>query len=372
MNRYIYVIVLLISLICVSSCQRDDDEPIKALKPISRLYVSTSEYEDNSTTTALSNVFVVTPADSADFKVDPLSTFSSAAKGGRIIHFSPFARSIFQSSMNSSAYQDTSIYVMNVSDKGVISNGNVIGNRRFNNVRGLWYYVHTVAGNTTGVTDNYLLITNLGADTISLFVIDQPKNKRNFTLPKYELRLDYRPWGIQMESSDLLLAKTGNNGGVVVYKDFPSSFGVDTLLNVNPSYELSVSGANNIRGISYSKHKDILALTDYTGNSVGDGRIFIFENFSQYTSSGTIVPTRIITGVNTKLQQPLDVAIDTREGDSDDNLFIYVVDAGPDTKNVLRFKLQDQGNVAPDQILEGLGGKTPRSISLDARGVNRL
>lgn len=371
MNKYFFYIVTLISILCFVSCQRDDDEPIKAARPISRLYVSTSNFEANTTMPALSNVFVVTPADSNEFAVDPLSLHTSSAQGGSAIHFSPFAGSIFQSSVNSPAYRDTSIYVMNVSDKGVISNGNVIGNRRFNNVKSLWYYVHNIPGNTTNITNNYLLMTNLGTDTISLFIIDQPKNKRNFTKPRFEMELDYRPWGMQMVSADLFLAKTGNNGGVVVYKDLSSSFGLDTVLNINPSYELTVSGANNVRGLSYSSNKDILALTDYTGTNVGDGRILIFENFSQYTSSGTIVPTRIITGVNTKLQQPLDVAIDAREGE-DDQLYIYVADAGPGTRNVLRFKLQDNGNVEPDKELQGLSGLTPQSISLDSRGANRL
>ncbi|GGH05034.1 hypothetical protein FAZ19_05190 [Sphingobacterium alkalisoli] len=377
MNKYFFYIVTLISILCFVSCQRDDDEPIKAARPISRLYVSTSNYQANTTSPALYNVFVVTPADSNSFAIDPLSNHTSSALGGSAIHFSPYAQSIFQSSVNSPAYRDTSIYVMNVSDKGVISNGNVIGNRRFNNVKGLWYYVHNTPGNTTNITNNYLLVTNLGADTVNLFIVDQPKSRRGFTPPRYELRLNYRPWSIQMNGDDLLLSRTEDNGGIVVYKNLPAALKVDTLLDIEPTYQLTVSGANNIRGLSYSSSKDILALTDYKVNSgapepnVGDGRILIFENFSQYTSSGTIVPTRVITGANTLLQQPLDVALDTREGE-DDALFIYVADAGPVSRNVLRFKLSDTGNVEPDEVLEILNRQTPQSISLDSRGANRL
>ncbi|TJZ61277.1 hypothetical protein FAZ15_08745 [Sphingobacterium olei] len=372
MNRSIYTIVTLISLICFSSCQRDDDEPIKALKPISRLYISTSNYQANTTSPALYNVFVVSPADSNTFNIDPFSRHASSAFGGSAIHFSPYAQSIFQSSMNAPAYRDTSIYNMPVSDKGVISNGNVFGNRRFDNVKGLWYYVHNIPGNTTNVTNNYLLMTNLGVDTVSLFVIDQPRNRRGFVRPRHELMLDYRPWGIQMDGDDLLLSRTENNGGVVVYKNLPAALGRDTILTIEPTYEFTVNGANNIRGLSYSRSKDILALTDFTGTeNVGDGRILIFDNFSQNTTTGTIVPTRIITGANTLLQQPLDVALDTREGE-DDALFIYVADAGPETRNILRFKLSDNGNVEPDQVLEILNTRqTPQSISLDSRGVNR-
>lgn len=371
MNRYIFYIVTVISLICFSSCQRDDDEPVKALKPISRLYVSTSNYQANTTSPALYNVFVVSPADSNSFEIDPLSRHTSSALGGSAIHFSPYAQSIFQSSMNAPAYRDTSIYVMPVSDKGVISNGNVIGNRRFNNVKGLWYYVHNTPGNTTNITNNYLLMTNLGVDTVSLFIIDQPRNKRGFTRPRYELMLDYRPWSIQMDVDDLLLSRTEDNGGIVVYKNLPAALGRDTVLNIEPTYEFTVTGANNIRGLSYSRDRDVLALTDYSGDAVGNGRILIFENFSQYTGSTTITPTRIITGTNTLLHQPIDVALDTREGE-DDALFIYVADAGAQTRSILRFKLSDNGNVEPDQVLEILNNRqTPQSISLDSRGVNR-
>lgn len=371
MKSYFLYILSVLTMLTVVSCQRDDDEPIKAKKPISRLYISTSDYRANTTTTPLRNIFVVAPADSATFAIDAVNRFTSSAKGGSAIHFSPFSRSIFQSSMNFTAYRDTAVYVMTVSDKGVVSAGNVIGNRRFNNVKGLWYYVHNRPGSgSTVVGDNYLLMTNLG-DTVNLFVVERPLNLSNYAPIRHELELNYSPWAIQMDSADLLLSKTGNNGGVVVYKNLASSFGRDTVLTIQPSYELTVEGANNIRGISYSRADDILVLTDFTAPAVGDpavgdGRILVFDNFSKYKATATIVPTRIISGVLTKLQEPLDVALDVRK----DGKFIYVADAGSTTKSVLRFKIGDEGNVKPDQELS-VNGQTPQSLSLDSRGPSR-
>lgn len=368
MKTYILYIVSLIAIVSIAACQRDDNEPTRIRKPISRLYVSTSDYEANSTT-GKRNVFVIAPADSNTFTLGGQSGFLSAAKGGSTIHYSPFARSIFQSSMNNPAYIDTAIHMMSVSDKGVIAHVRSVGNRRFNNIKGLWYYVYNRPGGAVGVSDNYLLMTNV-ADTVNLFVIDQPLNKGNFAKPKYELMLEYTPWAIQMDSADLLLSRTGPDGGVVVYKNLAANFGRDTILTIKPSYELTIAGANNVRGLSYSRADDVLVLTDYiiTGTTiaVGTGRILIFENFSKNSSTATIVPTRIITGANSKLQQPIDVAIDSRK----DGRYIYVADAGPQTKKIFRFKMADEGDVAPDQSTDVIGN-TPQSISLDARGANR-
>jgi len=179
--------------------------------------------------------------------------------------------------------------------------------------------------------------------------------------------LNERVWGMQLDSMDMLLSKTGVDGGILVVKDFVNVVNAkaDTLVkDIGPSYTLTIPGTSNIRGFSYSNTSDILVASDYTGSGV-DGRVLIFENFSQTTSNTTLTPTRVISGPSTHLLQPLDVAIDSREGGK----YIYVADAG--AKKIFRFHITDNGNVAPDAELSvgnGSTSYTPQSIFLDSRG----
>ncbi|HMR18875.1 MAG TPA: hypothetical protein PKA53_06225 [Sphingobacterium sp.] len=348
---YIYAVLLA----CVAwSCERDDDEPRKARKPISRLYVSTSEYVPNSADAQVRNVFVIDPADSSEFTAQGALAYTSGAKGGSAIHFSPFAKNVFQASMNTPAYIDTIIQVLSVNENGQLAPWGTIGNRLFNNIKGLWY----------NSFDNQLLFTNLGNDTVSVFVVNRPTNIRGFARPAYQVMLDDRVWGMQLDSTHLYLSKTGVDGGILVFKDFVDVVNAkrDTLVkDLQPDYRLTVPGTNNIRGLSYSKVADILVLSDYIGEGT-NGRVLIFENFSSHKTNGTLTPTRVISGTATSLQQPLDVAIDAREGGP----YIYVADAK--AKRILRFNITDEGNVAPDAELSV--GNTPQSLFLDSRGPN--
>lgn len=355
---YIYAVLL---TMVAWSCERDDDEPRKPRKPISRLYISTAEYVEGSADAKYRNIFVIDPADSSLFTSQGALSYTSGARGGNIIHFSPFAKSVFQSSVNTAAYQDTTIQVMSVNDNGQLASSGTVGNRLFNNIKGLAY----------NGFDDQLFFTNLGdgpglgGDTVSVFVVNRPKNYRGFAKPAYQVVLDERVWGMQLDSTHLYLSKTGVDGGMLVFKEFVDVVNAkpDTLVeDIVPTYKLIVPGTTNIRGFSYSKEADILVLSDYVQNAnvFSDARILIFENFSGYTSNGNMTPTRIISGAATKLQQPVDVAIDTREGGK----YIYVADAR--AKLVFRFNVSDNGDVAPDNELSV--GNTPYSIFLDSRG----
>jgi hypothetical protein len=318
---------------------------------------------ENAADALLRNVFVIDPADSSEFTAQGALTYASGAKGGSIIHFSPYAKSIFQTSMNTPSYPDTTIQVLSVNENGQVAASGTIGNRLYSNVKGLVY----------NSFDDQLFFTNLGkgpglgGDTISVFVVNRPKNYRGFAKPAYQVMLEDRIWGMQLDSTHLYLSKTGGTseeGGVLVFKDFVDVVNAkrDTLVkDLAATYKLTVPGTTNVRGLSYSKSADILVLSDYVGEGT-DGRILIFEGFSSHKSTGTLTPTRIISGSATKLQQPLDVAIDMREG----GRYIYVADAK--AKRVLRFNLEDDGNVAPDNELSV--GNTPQSIFLDSRGPN--
>lgn len=355
-NLFVYLFPI---FVCVGlvSCQRDDDEPIKVTREISRLYVSTSDYQANATSD-LHNVWAVDPVDSATFPdISNIYKFASAALGGNTIHYSALSNGLlFQSSVNSPVFRDTSIQVMNISRQGVITNSGIMGNRQFNKIRGMYYTVV----NEGLLSQDYLLALNV-ADTINLYAFDKPRNKRGFTKPRYRMELDFKPWAILVNGNDVMMSKTEENGGIVVYKDFTKRLlnEVDTVLQGTKSFELTIAGANNIRGMSYSNNKDILVLTDYIGEGAAtEGRILVIENFSSYTANQTIQPTRIIT--SNRLIQPLDVAIDPRENGK----YLFVAD--PLARRVFRFLIADNGAVDPNQELN-LMNRAPQSLSLDAR-----
>lgn len=364
-TKYSFYICAVLLAMVAWGCERDDDEPRKPQKAISRLYVSTSDYVENSSGNQNRNIFVIDPADSSLFTAQGALSFTSGAFGGNVIHFSPFAKSIFQSGMNAPTLidPDTTIQVLAVNEHGQIAPSGRVGNRLFNNIKGLAY----------NSFDDQLFFTNhgngpgAGGDTLSVFVINRPRNIRGFAKPAYQVVLADRVWGMQLDSTHLYMSETGEDGGMLVYRNFVDIVNAksDTLVtDIAPTYRLTIPGTSNIRGFAYSKTADMLVLTDYvqTGGVFSDARVLIFETFSKHTSTGNLTPTRIIGGNATQLRQPVDVAIDTREG----GRYIYVADPG--AKKVLRFNVNDEGNVAPEQTLSV--GNTPQSVFLDSRGPN--
>ena len=365
MRKYLFLFLVPAILISVVSCQRDDDEPpSREIKAISRLYVSTSDYQAGASTN-ISNVTVIDPADQDQFpESNTFYTYVSAAKGGRMIHYTPESGLVFQGSINTPGTLDTTIQVMRVAINGVISSAAKLSTRRLDNVRGLHYTVV----NSGNLNEEFLVALNKSDSTHIkpyLFGFRKPTSTGFYAKPRFEMELDFIPWGLTIEDKDVYIVKTGDNGGVVAYKNFTQNFidKVDTVLtNIPASYTLTVNGSKNLRGISYSNSQDILVLTDYdvVNNVPQNGRILIFENFSAQNSSQTITPTRVIQGNASLLKQPMDVAIDPRA----EGKYIYVADA--EAKRIFRYLITDAGDVAPNVELN-LNNKTPMSISLDAR-----
>lgn len=366
MRRFLFFFLIPALFVSAISCQRDDDEPApRELKAISRLYVSTSDYQAGAST-SISNVTVIDPADQDAFPAaNTFYTYLSAVKGGKMIHYTPESGLVFQGSINTPGTLDTAIQVMRVAINGGLSTVAKLATRRLDNVRGLYY---TVVNDGPTLSEEMLIALNKSDSSHIkpyLFAFRKPTSTGFLAKPRFEMQLDFIPWGLTINNKDVFIVKTGENGGVVAYKDFTQNFidKVDTVLtNISMSYELTVTGAKNLRGISYSKSKDILVLTDYDveSNMPKNGKILIFENFSTQNTTKSISPTRVITGLTSLLQQPMDVAIDPRA----DGKYIYVADA--QAKRVFRFLIEDEGNVKPNVELN-LDNKTPMSLSLDAR-----
>lgn len=364
-------------MISIAGCKRNDEEPERVRKPVSRLYVSTSDYAAGSAAQTIPNVWVWDNVNQEELPGrDYLKSFISAAKGGRMIHYSPFnGGRLFQGSMNPASNLDTAVHVMEISKTGVLNNRGSLNNRRYDKVRGLYYTVV----NEGQLSEDFLLFANASDTTkgtppdqpaianYSLFAIQRPSSSGRLSLPRYTMKLSHNPWAVLAIDRDLVISRADEgNAAIVVYKQFINRLmqNGDSTMNESDHYVLKIPVAKNIRGISYSKSADILMVTDFELStsvpSENVGRILIFEKFSEYKAAQDITPTRIIEGDLTQLKEPTDVAIDGKA----DGKYFFVAD--PFAKRVFRFLISDNGNVKPNGELN-FDNRPPVSVSLDSR-----
>lgn len=330
--------VFSVLLLTVTGCQRNDDEPLIPTRPISRLYVSLFDFQADETQDPYHNLGVIDPADGERMQG---VLYNSQVNGGGSVYFSPQAGRIFQASTNNQA-----IVLLSVSDIGVPTRSGMLMNEDLTGIRGLQY----------DHASRNLFVSNTQTPS-GIYIFDNPMNRNGETDPHRFYALDgIRPWGIIYQRDSLLVARTGEDGGVNVYTDVQQSIKDSTALVLSSS--VRITGANSIRGIAYSSKLDLLVLTDFE-----EGRILFFENaqalFSQ--SQVTATPDRVLQGASTGLINPIDIAIDDR----DNAHLLYVADRM--RKAVLRFDLQASGNTAPQTVTEF--PIRPESVFLDARGV---
>lgn len=352
--HFFSVVCLLAFCILNTSCMRDDEEPIRARNSISRLYVSFSNYQPDSGTKPFENIRVIEPADQEDFSLGLQHV--SEATGGASIYFYPYTGLVFQSEEGLVLGQDTMVYIMSVGETGVLLNRGKIINNRLSGIRGLAYYKSNMASGEDSSIDN-LYAASLFDSVV--YVFDKPNTYSNKEVePIQEIYLkDVAPWKILLHNKDLFVAATGENGGVSVYKDFVDKRS-EVIRDLEATVTVRVKGVSNIRGMDYDPYTDVLVLTDY---SEENGRLLFIEKFSTLTTSQELVPSRVVGGELTKLQRPMDVEFDKREGGK----YLYVADQG--TRAVLRFEKEAEGNIVPDQQIS-TAPRIPVGLSLDARG----
>ncbi|PPL01259.1 hypothetical protein [Parapedobacter indicus] len=365
-----FFLVADIVAITLGSCVRNDDEPVMPVRPISRLYISVGNYQTNASEDPIDNVLLIDPADTLEAEMDVvLSHNSEALRGGAGIYFDPFQSAIFQAGYGTA---DTTIRVMSVGALGILSNSGQIQYSGLNAMRGLTYHYPSkmlyVANNAT-----------VGGRT-TIYGYHLPYNRRGYTLPDRVLRLDptMRPWGMVLWGDSLLVSNSGTSGSVSLYGGLSK---VDSLVaDFQALSTIRIEGAAALRGIAFVDSLDILVAADYgTGSSdnpVADGRIYIIDGIKAKLKEGsftTVAPTRTIQGALTGLTGPMDVAIDPRQGRR--TIFVADYDAqvsGGQPGRILRFRLADDGNVAPEASvsLDTLGNaRRPFGIYLDVRGV---
>ncbi|WP_156306128.1 hypothetical protein [Sphingobacterium endophyticum] len=356
--RYLFALLAIATVLGFYSCEKDDDEPPES-NVFSRLYISYSNYNPNTSATKFNNVVLLPFSDDSLMSKGAAPSLTDA-KGGRSIYFNPSAQLVFQSS-NYALEADTFINKMTIGLTGGLSNSGRISHRFLNNVRGMVFHPSL----------DKLYAINIKPDTSRFYVLDRPRGLTTFHKPgqTYQFKNDNEYWDVTIVKSGLVVSKSGTNGGVEIYDNLIVSRD-STINSVDPSKILTVENSSNIQGMSVDTVNNMLALTDYVQQGTATnptyvGRILIFDDYNAISqASGTIKPSRIIEGVSTKLLQPVDVELDFRK----ESKYLYVAD--PVSKAVYRFLKSDNGNVAPNATYTYSQSGimfSPMGISLDAR-----
>ena len=330
-----FVLAMMVSNV---SCVRNDDEPIEPERPISRLYVSFLDYQTDDSKDPFQNLSVI---ENANSNILTGTLFNSGTKGGGSVHFNPYDSRVFQGSVN-----DSTVMILSVTQIGIPQESGFLTHVNLTGIRGLAY---------NNITKKLFIANSITPSGV--YVFNNPLNRRGSVRPDYYFNLNgVRPWGIHIWEDKMLVTRTGENGGVNLYSGISRADSLGNGLQLVSS--LQIAGANDVRGLFFSPEADLMVVTD-----LASAKVMIFEKVSEWLSqnSGTITPTRVLSGANTQLEAPVDVVVDVRENSQ----FIYIADRV--AKKVFRFPLQAGGNVTPEAIIN-FGGITPNGLYLDARG----
>ncbi|MGK6351897.1 hypothetical protein [Parapedobacter sp. DT-150] len=347
MKKSFGLFVMVGLLLAFGGCMRSDDEPVIPTRPISRLYVSFESYNAGQVGDPIANIAVIDRADTSAAEIDTSYNYDSGAIGGQGIHFNPFAGLVFQAGKG-----DTTIHALTVGTLGQLGSAATIGNGMLTQMRGLAYHP----------SSNMLYVANNVSPT-RIFGFLRPQNSNGYEVPDKDLRLGsaVRPWGVMLWNDSLLVSNSGTDGGVLLYGDVTQTDSLEA--DFQPISTVRIAGASSIRGFAFVDSLDVMVLADF-GTEGSLGKVYIVEGIKEYLKQPnvTVTPTRVITGMSTGLTGPIDVAIDPRAT----KRTIYVADQS--ARTVSRFKLSDEGNIAPEATIF-FDNRVPFSISLDARGV---
>jgi len=342
----LFSLLFILSFGLFSACERNDDEPVLPKTAISRLYVSFSDESLDDLQEPYKNIAVFDPAGS-----ESLSTpfdYNSAVQGGAGIYLDAFAGRVFQGS-----FRNRSIKTFSVNSQGAVGTGTTFRDSTLLSQRDL---IYDRSSRNLYVSDNL---------SQSIYVYSQALNRNGEVRPNKKFKLTGQPWGMYFrgdttEGDSLFVVIAGVSKEVQLLENVSRIDSGD----VSTSKKITIPGATDLRGITYSSKLNMLILTDF-----GSSKIYIIENAKEaFNTSGSITPTRTIEGALTQLKTPIDVSIDDR----DDKLFIYVADNNDKINNpankgkLLRFKTTDNGDVAPNALYE-FPELTPVSIHMDAR-----
>lgn len=332
----IYYLLLLLIVSSIVACKRNDDEPLLPPTRISRLYVSFSDVQADDLAIPYKNIAVFDPADSASLK-KPIS-FNSQVIEGAGIFFNPSAKRVFQGSVRS-----FSVKTFSVSAIGVLGSATSFVDSTLTSQPDLAY---------DPISTNLYVSNNL---TNSIHVYSRGIQKSGILKhgPDKRFELSAQPRGLILDNDSIMVVlRTSDEVNEIALLENPSK--IDSGV-VSSFKKITVTGASDLRGIAYSHKLNVLVVSDFAS-----GTIYLIENAREaFTQNSTLSPNQSIGGALTQISQPIDVAIDDR----DDKMLLYVADRGK--KAIMRFKLSDRGNIAPEATFTT--SLTPVSIYLDAR-----
>lgn len=319
----------------LSSCERNDDEPLLPPTRISRLYVSFSNVQDDELADPYKNIAVFDPVNLAE--IPEPEWFQSDVEGGAGIYFSPEIGKVIQGSV-----EDSTIRTFTVSSTGVLSTSTFYSDSTLGSQQAM--VLDPVSGN--------LYLSDEQESRIAVFA-DGGIRSGNDGANKH-LFLEGKPWGLARSEDSLFVALAGS-AHRVLFIESVSKRDSGQLGSV-PSIE--VEGAADLRGIAFSKSLDLLVVTDVQNHCV-----YVFENaMGAFEQDTPVAPSYTIQGPQTTLQEPISIAIDPRE----EEMKLYVADRS--SRKILRFKISDNGDTAPEAFYDfSQQGMTPVSIFLDAR-----
>ena len=193
-----------------------------------------------------------------------------------------------------------------------------------------------------------------------ILAYDDPYSLNGTVSASRVLNLNGQPWGITYDQvNDRLFVAKDVTDAFQVYNNPASLDGT-----VSPDSEISITGATRVHGITYSPILDVLVVTEIGAASGGafnmDGGYYLIGGVSGAIASGatSLTPTRTVIGTNTKMGNPVDVAIDDRDGGH----YIYIAEK-TNGGSLLIFDAAATGDVAPDLFVRY--PDVPEDIYLD-------
>jgi sugar lactone lactonase YvrE len=160
----------------------------------------------------------------------------------------------------------------------------------------------------------------------------------------------FQPTGVALDAKGKIYITDAANGFIVILPANPPSGTVKPLADVTSPCFSPTGDFVDVSGALY--------VTDDCNPFSPVGNVYVFAPNPNSSS----IPVRTISGSNTRMVNPLGVAVD-RVG------HIYVVDGG--AKAVLEYAANANGNVAPIAVLQGAntGFQYPAALTLDPSGV---
>lgn len=337
MKKFIYIsFAILFVLFIQYSCTVDENEAMPQ-SSISRLYVSIS-----STDASVTNTLIFDSSNPNVFS-EPYK-FDSKLPDANGIIFNPYSGTVFQVGR-----KNKNVRTFKVNTDGSLTNANSFVDEGLLSAREMAYDRNR---------DVLYISSNIDS---AIYVYTKASTLTGNVNAFKKLKLNGQPWGMHLDDNRIFVVIGSGRNEIQLFENV-SELAVG---NISPTKKITIAGANNLHGITYSAKRDVLLLTDVAALTAGgfdsDGVIYKINNVStEFTVGGkTINPTAIIKGVNTSLGNPMDIAWDDRETSD----FIYVAEKA--NRKILVFKYADIGDVKPLGFASLTHG--PEAIHLDAR-----